>query len=171
MVQLEFKSEAVWLQSPCFTCISSYEISIGKRKCVVEGRRGSLGKYIWKMLQTTSCPRYAQLSVCEWNLASPRIPTAHMGHLTLLIRKAMPSPIPALLVAPSLFQVHDILHPKGWEIGEGEYFVWFGTSKKLSEWQMIPENRFFPFSLKQKRHMSKSVITYSENYNSIAIII
>ena len=35
----------------------------------------------------------------------------------------------------------------------------------------IPENRFFSFSLKQKRHMSKSVITQSQSYNSVSIII
>lgn len=127
MVKSELKSKALWLPSPCFIYISSHEMNPGKKKkCVTEGRRGSLGKYIWEMLQITSCPRN-ELRVteshrppeglCEWNPASARIPITHRGHLTSQIRKAIPSPDSSTPGGTESLWGSWHSHPKNLEIG------------------------------------------------------
>ena len=150
-------SQSLWLPSPCFTCISSYEINIKEKKYVMEGRRRSLGKYIWEMLQTTSCPRDALgVSVshrppgglCEWNPASPRIPITQGGHLTPPIRKAIPSPDSSTPGGTKSLWGLWHSHPKDSEM-RGATLI---DLEQADSWMTIPENRFFSFSLKQEAH-------------------
>ena len=124
MVKLEFKSKALWLPSPCFICISSYEMNIEKKKSVWWKGGGDCwanisGKCckphpVLEMNWECPCHRGPQRGCVNETQLVPGSQSPTGGTWPLRLERPFQALTPALPVALSLFEVHGIPTQKTW---------------------------------------------------------